>query len=208
MATRAEPFKGKIAAQVIGMVLYKAERPQLPEGASASPHVVPLMELCWKQDPADRPEGFGPVVRTLASALSRVGDPRNDSAAAADVKSSSGVNGDVTAPTVGGVDASSSWSDLASRPAGSTTSPLSNDSGSDQVEGDIPRRPAEETVLSDAGKVHVSFADLPIASKVLPPSSRANSGRFKNRTGTFGQQLRKKVRNSYCVRFQQYDIVQ
>ncbi|CAM9964571.1 unnamed protein product, partial [Sphacelaria rigidula] len=67
VASRTEPFKGKRPAQVIGAVLYKEERPQIPEWASASPDVVPLMEQCWSQDPAKRPKGFGPVVRTLAS---------------------------------------------------------------------------------------------------------------------------------------------
>ncbi|CAM9860173.1 unnamed protein product, partial [Sphacelaria rigidula] len=55
VATRTEPFKGKRPAQVIGAVLCRGERPQIPEWASASPDVVPLMKQCWSQDPAKRP---------------------------------------------------------------------------------------------------------------------------------------------------------
>ncbi|CAM9331098.1 unnamed protein product [Ectocarpus fasciculatus] len=98
VATRTEPFKGKRPANVIGAVLYRNERPQIPEGASASPEVVPLMEQCWRQDPAERPEGFGPVVRALASVVSLVGDPRNRTAAASDLTSSPGVKLGGTAP--------------------------------------------------------------------------------------------------------------
>ncbi|CAM9942758.1 unnamed protein product, partial [Ectocarpus sp. 12 AP-2014] len=90
VVTRTEPFKGKRPAHVIGAVLYRNERPQIPEGASASPEVVPLMEQCWRQDPVERPEGFGPVVRALASVVSRVGDPRNHNAATAHVTPSPG----------------------------------------------------------------------------------------------------------------------
>ncbi|CAN0096500.1 unnamed protein product [Ectocarpus sp. 12 AP-2014] len=84
VVTRTEPFKGKRPAQVIRAVLYEEERPQIPEGASASPDVVALMEQCWKQDPADRPAGFGPVVRALASVASRFGDPRFSGAVSVD----------------------------------------------------------------------------------------------------------------------------
>lgn len=78
-----EPFKGLKQAQVIRAVADKGKRPQIPDGASASPDVVRLMEQCWKQDPAERPEGFRLVVRDLASLVSREGDPRAHSAAAA-----------------------------------------------------------------------------------------------------------------------------
>eukprot|EP00903_Cladosiphon_okamuranus_P010853 g10253.t1 len=76
VATRMEPFKGLKQAQVIRAVADKGKRPEIPEGASASPDVVWLMEQCWKQDPADRPEGFRLVTRDLASVVSRDGDPR------------------------------------------------------------------------------------------------------------------------------------
>ncbi|CAM9316537.1 unnamed protein product [Scytosiphon promiscuus] len=82
VAARAEPFKGMNAPQVIMAVAVSKKRPQVPEGASASPDVVSLMEKCWKHNPADRPEGFGSVIRALGSVVSRVGDPRMLSAAA------------------------------------------------------------------------------------------------------------------------------
>lgn len=85
VATRVEPFKGKKPAQVMRAVLAKEERPEVPEWASVSPDVVPLMEHCWMQDPAQRPEGFVPVVRTLALAVRRAGDPRSHTSGAADV---------------------------------------------------------------------------------------------------------------------------
>lgn len=86
-----EPFKGMRPAQVIGAVLYREERPTIPEGASASPDVLRLMEHCWKQDPAQRPQGFSPVVEELARVVKLVGDPRNHSSSAAnDVTSSPG----------------------------------------------------------------------------------------------------------------------
>lgn len=66
-------------AQVMRSVADKERRPEIPEWASASPDVVPLMERCWKQDPAQRPKGFVSVVETLASVVKRVGDPRNHS---------------------------------------------------------------------------------------------------------------------------------
>lgn len=120
-----EPFKGLKQPQVTRAVADKGKRPQIPEEASASPDVVRLMEQCWKQDPADRPDGFKPVVRTLASVILRDGDPRKPSAAAVDVTSSSGAKRGGTVPPVvrdgivrDGVDASSSWSDPASQPAG------------------------------------------------------------------------------------------
>lgn len=115
VATRTEPFKGMNPTQVIMAVALNKKRPEIPEWASASPDVVPLMEQCWKQDPADRPEGFNPVVQALASAVSRVGDPRTQRAAPADptppsgAKREGGASVDVsTAPlSVGGsVDAS------------------------------------------------------------------------------------------------------
>ncbi|CAN0068607.1 unnamed protein product, partial [Ectocarpus sp. 12 AP-2014] len=193
VATRTEPFKGKRPAQVIGTVLYKAERPQIPEGASASPDVVALMEQCWKQDPADRPDGFRPVVGALADVIRRVGDPRV---------------GIPAPPTVGGsVDASSSWSDPASQPAGVDTgsSPDKSkgsafaESGSGRdgfaLEGAIARRAAEDTVVPGAGKMYAPFADLPVESKGLPPSSGASSGRFKKLRNMFGQKLSMKDKN-------------
>ncbi|CAB1105815.1 unnamed protein product [Ectocarpus sp. CCAP 1310/34] len=100
VVTRTEPFKGRIPAHVIRAVLYENERPQIPEGASAAPEVVPLMEQCWRQDPVERPEGFGPVVRALASVVSRDGDPRNHNAATADLTSSPGVGVDLQAPAM------------------------------------------------------------------------------------------------------------
>ncbi|CAM9714811.1 unnamed protein product [Ectocarpus sp. 8 AP-2014] len=49
------------------------------------------MKRCWKQDPAQRPEGFAPVVEELCRVVGRLGDPRHHSSAANDVTSSPGV---------------------------------------------------------------------------------------------------------------------
>ena len=87
-----EPFRGMKPTQVIRAVADKGRRPEVPEGVAASPDVVPLMEQCWKQNPAERPEGFGPVVRALASVVMRDGDPRFQSTRAVDVITSSGAN--------------------------------------------------------------------------------------------------------------------
>ncbi|CAN0534157.1 unnamed protein product, partial [Ectocarpus sp. 12 AP-2014] len=205
--TRTEPFKGKIPAQVIYAVLYMNERPQIPEGGSASPEVVPLMEQCWRQDPAERPEGFKPVVRALASVVSRVGDPRNHNAPTALFTSSPGVQlGDTAPPAAsGGVDAASGWSGSPSQPAGADPRaspdqiadlpPAEPPSGKDDstLHRDVARHVAKETVVPDSGKVHEApFADLPIASKGLSPSSRASTGRFKNSIKVLGQKLRTK----------------
>lgn len=95
-----EPFPEMRPAQVIGVVPYREERPKMPEGASASPDVVRLMERCWMQDPAQRPEGFVPVVQELASVVKRVGDPRNRSPAAQDATSSPGAKRSGFAPSV------------------------------------------------------------------------------------------------------------
>lgn len=82
VTTRAEPFQGMNPTQVIRTVVDKRQRPQVPEISSASPAVVPLMEHCWKQKPAERPQGFGCVVQVLADTVARDGDPRNHSAPA------------------------------------------------------------------------------------------------------------------------------
>lgn len=77
-----EPIKGLKQTQVIRAVADKGKRPEIPRGASVSPDAVRLMKQCWKQHPADRPEGFRLVARNLASVVSRDGDPRTHSAAA------------------------------------------------------------------------------------------------------------------------------
>ena len=86
-----EPFKGMVSMQVIRAVADKGRRPEIPKGASASPDVARLMGRCWKQDPAQRPEGFLPVVQELGRLVKRAGDPRHRQSAADDVTSSSGV---------------------------------------------------------------------------------------------------------------------
>lgn len=85
VATRTEPFKGKTPVQVIGAVFYREERPEIPEGAFASPEVVSLMKNCWEHDPAKLPKGFAPLVQKLASVVQRDGDPRNHSTAVGDL---------------------------------------------------------------------------------------------------------------------------
>lgn len=161
----------------------RGKRPQIPEEASASPDVVALMERCWKQDPADRPVGFRPVVLELASVVQRVGDPRN-TADAIDATSSSGEeHGDTTRRTGSdGIDASSRSSDSAPRPAGEVDpknppeqsndpAPAESRSGADEsaVEGGIP----------GSGGTSAPSAVLSVASADLPPSGPATSGRFK-----------------------------
>lgn len=102
VASRKEPFKGKRPARTIGAVLYRGERPQVPKGASASPDVVTLMEQCWKQDSAQRPDGFTPVVEALESVEKRVGEPRmSDGLATKDAKSPPGMKCSGDAPRVG-----------------------------------------------------------------------------------------------------------
>ncbi|CAM9809672.1 unnamed protein product, partial [Ectocarpus sp. 12 AP-2014] len=76
VTTRIEPFRGMMPVQVMRAVADMGRRPEIPAGASASPDVIPLMERCWKQDPAQRPEGFMPVVEELGRVVGRVGDPR------------------------------------------------------------------------------------------------------------------------------------
>lgn len=217
VATRVEPFKGLKQAQVTRAVADKGKRPQIPEGASASPDVVPLMEKCWKQDPADRPEGFGPVVRALASVVSRNGDPRIPSEAAVDITPSSGARRGGTAPPTasGGVDASSSWSDPVSQPTGADLGAsldasnilTSTESGSSRAESamyaDVLQRAAKEAVVPGAGRVYAA-----LARKSPPPSSGASSGRFKKFTGMFGRKLRTKVGNRHRVRCELRSIVQ
>ncbi|CAM9787007.1 unnamed protein product [Ectocarpus sp. 12 AP-2014] len=113
VATRMEPFRGMMPVQVMRAVADMGRRPEIPAGASASPDVVPLMERCWKQDPAQRHEGFVPVVEHLCRVVGRLGDPRHNSSAAYDVTSSPGVKhsggGEArvaanTAPLTGGDD--------------------------------------------------------------------------------------------------------
>ncbi|CAM9918327.1 unnamed protein product, partial [Scytosiphon promiscuus] len=77
VATRMEPFPGMQLAQLVRAVADKGRRPEIPGGASASPDITPLMERCWRQDPAQRPDGFVPVVQELARVVKRVGDPRH-----------------------------------------------------------------------------------------------------------------------------------
>lgn len=196
MVTGIEPFKGKKPAHVIGAVLYRKERPQIPEGASASPDVVALMEQCWKQNPADRPAGFRPVVEALEDVVRRVGDPR--------------VGGPARRTVKGGVDASSSLSDPASQAAEVDTGPspdkskgsASAESGSGRdglpLEGGTTRRAAEDTVVPGAGNMYAPFADLPVASKGLPPSSGARSGPFKRVGKMLARKLSTKVRNRHA----------
>ncbi|CAN0113215.1 unnamed protein product [Ectocarpus fasciculatus] len=147
VTTRMQPFKGMNPTQVVKAVVLEEQRPQIPEGASASPDVVPLMEKCWKQHPVDRPEGFGPVVQTLARVVSRDGDPRTHNAVAVDVTSSPGAQRSVGSPGVGV----------------RTTPETVRD------EADASRRAADEesgatVLLPDAGNVQAPIADLPIVT--------------------------------------------
>lgn len=96
-----------VSAQVIGAVAFNKKRPQIPEWASTSSDVLTLMEHCWRHDPAERPEGFGPIVLSR-SVIARVGDPRNHSPGAVDPTSSVDAKDDA--------DTQSKWSEPASNP--------------------------------------------------------------------------------------------
>ncbi|CAM9823632.1 unnamed protein product [Ectocarpus fasciculatus] len=175
------PFKGMNPTQVVKAVVLEEQRPQIPEGASASPDVVPLMEKCWKQHPVDRPEGFGPVVQTLARVVSRDGDPRTHNAVAVDVTSSPGAQRSVGSPGVGV----------------RTTPETVRD------EADASRRAADEesgatVLLPDAGNVQAPIADLPIVSKTRSPS-RGSSREFNQLTEVFGEELSMTARNSFYL---------
>ena len=123
---------------ITGVVLSK-KRPQIPEWASASPDVVPLMERCWEQNPAERPEGFGPVVRTLAGVVSRIGDPRmrtdstGSSGAKHDPTQSAGVP---TAPLTasGGVETSPLERVVANEPLATAAGSVENLDGVQRVQ--------------------------------------------------------------------------
>lgn len=214
VATQTEPFKGLKQTQVMRAVADKGKRPQIPEGASAAPDVVSLMEQCWTQDPKDRPDGFGPVVRALASVVSRFGDPRIHSATFVDAPPSSSTERGGTARAVSGggsVDAPPSWPDPTSHPAGADPASISDErnelpsmfgSGRDVavLEGIVSQSATKEEVVPDLDRVHAPFADLPTTSESLPPSSGAGSGRFKKFTKIFGEEVKTKVRNRGRVR--------
>lgn len=202
-----EPFKGLKQAQVTRAVADKGKRPEIPEEASASPDVVPLMEQCWKQDPADRPDGFEPVVQALASVVARVGDPR--------FTPSPGAKRGGRAPTVGcggSVDAPSRWADPKSHFAGDDSGSAFDErneppsamfgSGRDvgALEGTVSWSAVKEKD-QDADRVSAPYADLPIVSKGVPPSNGAGSDRFKEPTKRLGQQLSTTVRSRNRVRF-------
>ncbi|CAN0045546.1 unnamed protein product, partial [Ectocarpus sp. 12 AP-2014] len=207
VATQMQPFKGLKQTQVTRAVADKGKRPQIPEGASASPDVVPLMEQCWKQDPADRPDGFRPVVRALASVVSRFGDPRVRSVTAVDVTPSLGAKAGATATAFcggGSVDAPSKESDPKEHSTGVDPESISTarselpssmfSSGRDVavLDGAVSQSAIEEEVVPDAERVYAPFADLPIASKSLPPSSGAGSGRIKELTKTCRRKFKTK----------------
>lgn len=219
VATQKEPFKGKRPAHVIGAVLYRGERPQIPAGASPLLDVVALMEQRWKQDPVKRPDEFGPVVRALASVVSRVGDPRAHTRAASDATWSSGATllddapGDdpVTAPGTGsgGVDSSSSQSRPAFRPADSEATSGKNSDGPHfaagggrhipDLEGEVSRRDASQAVVLGADNACAPIPDLPIATGGLP-AMRERSGLPKSTVQTLGQKLSTRERHRDLVR--------
>lgn len=89
VATRAEPFPGMNPRQLIWAVRIQQKRPQVPEPYSPPNCVNHLMETCWKHHPAERPQGFTPLVRTLSGLVSCVGDPRKNPALHARAGSSS-----------------------------------------------------------------------------------------------------------------------
>ncbi|CAM9343024.1 unnamed protein product [Ectocarpus fasciculatus] len=159
--TRIEPFKGMNPTQVIKAVVLNERRPQIPECASASPDVVPLMEQYWKQDPEHRPEGFGHVVQTLATVVSRDGDPRNHSAVAVDVTSSPGAQRRVGSSNDGVGAAPPTVSDGVEAP------PLVAE-----------EEPGTTALPPDAGNVYAPSKDLLIASKAFAPSA-GTSGEFE-----------------------------
>ncbi|CAB1104154.1 unnamed protein product [Ectocarpus sp. CCAP 1310/34] len=177
--TRMEPFKGMNPTQVIKAVVLNERLPQMLERASASPHVVPLMEQCWKQDPTHRPDGFGPEVKTLASVVSRNGHPRHHNAVAVDATSSPGTQRSV-GPSSDGVGAAP-------------------DTVSDGFEA-LPLVAKEEvgtTALPrDSGNVQAPSMDLLIADTALAPSA-GTSGGCKQLTEMIDQDVTTKADPAY-----------
>ena len=203
VATRTEPFKGLKQTQVTRAVADKGKRPAIPEEASASPDVVPLMEHCWKQEPADRPAGFGPVVKVLERVVRRVGDPRCGSADTVKIASSSGVErGDTAPPTVSdAVDSSSGGqpavADTAPSPDISDQPATAGSEGSEDgstPDGDLSQHASEGTEVLDARLVCAPFADLPVARKESLSSRVTSSWRRQHSINMLGQIPGKKVR--------------
>ncbi|CBJ28560.1 conserved unknown protein [Ectocarpus siliculosus] len=166
-----QPFKGMNRTQVVNAVAWQGQRPQIPQWASASPDVVPLMEQCWKQDPGHRPEGFGPVVQTLTSVVSRDGDPRNRSAVDVDYTSSSGVKCSGGSP------------DIDAR-----TTPATGSDGADASPRVAERESCATALPPEAESVHAPIADLPIVRQALAPSS-GSSGECNQVTETVDEEL-------------------
>ncbi|CAM9728774.1 unnamed protein product [Ectocarpus sp. 12 AP-2014] len=173
------PFKGMNRTQVVNAVAWQGQRPQIPEWASASLDVVPLMEQCWTQDPAHRPKGFGPVVQTLASMVSRDGDPRNRSAVDVDDTSPSGVKRSGGSPNID-----------------TRTTPATGSGGADASPRGAEKESGATALPPEAENVHAAIVDLPIVRQALAPSS-GSSGEINQGTETVDEKLSMKARNNF-----------
>ena len=74
--TRDIAWRGFKQAQIVGMVVYQAKRPQVPTDDGHYDHgaLVDLMRRCWAQDPDARP-GFADVVDALQTFVDRGTSP-------------------------------------------------------------------------------------------------------------------------------------
>ncbi|CAN0355048.1 unnamed protein product, partial [Ectocarpus sp. 13 AM-2016] len=156
---------------VVNAVAWQGQRPQIPEWASAPPDIVPLMEQCWTQDPAHRPKGFGPVVQTLASVVSRDGDPSNRSAVDVDDTSSSGVKRSGGSPNID-----------------TRTTPATGSDGADASPRGAEKESGATALPPEAENVHAPIVDLPIVRQALAPSS-GSSGEFHQGTETVDEKF-------------------
>lgn len=172
----------------------------MSEEQAPSSDVTSLMERCWRQDPAERPQGFGPVIQTLSNVVARVGDPRGHSTATTHVASPSCLEITCDDPSVeartvplsssGGVDASSSLASASSQATGadsgvaahlSVKAPLT-ETGVESIENtpvDMPWCATKTTARTalPAVAVRVAFPSIdPQIAKIGPPPSNRNSG--------------------------------
>lgn len=75
VVTGRYPFEDMNVGQVLRAVS-EGRRPNVPE-PRPSAELITLMEKCWNQDQAGRPDGFEPVVETLEQMQTQSGgDPR------------------------------------------------------------------------------------------------------------------------------------
>lgn len=92
VATGAKPFPGMNPRQLIWAVKVQQKQPQISGPYSPPNCVKHLMKNCWRHHPAERSQGFTPMVRTLYGLVSCIGDPCKTHAPHARAESSSEVD--------------------------------------------------------------------------------------------------------------------